>query len=58
MLIVRSVNVFSSQIETVLLQVGGIEPPYQIVVDRGAHAMDELDILVEVSAEIHAITTA
>jgi phenylacetate-CoA ligase len=53
MLIVRGVNVFPSQIETVVLQVGGIEPHYQIVVDRGAHSMDELDILVEVSAEIH-----
>jgi phenylacetate-CoA ligase len=53
MIIVRGVNVFPSQIETVLLQMGEVEPYYQIVVDRSAHYMDELDILVEVSAEIH-----
>ena len=53
MLIVRGVNVFPSQIETVLLQMGEVEPHYQIIVDRSAHSMDELDVLVEVSAEIH-----
>jgi phenylacetate-CoA ligase len=51
MLIIRGVNVFPSQIETVLLQVGEVEPYYQIVVDRGARHMDELDVLVEVPAE-------
>ena len=53
MIIVRGVNVFPSQIETVLLQMGEVEPHYQIIVDRSAHYMDELDVLVEVSAEIH-----
>ncbi len=53
MIIVRGVNVFPSQIETVLLQVGEVEPHYQIVVDRGVDYMDELDVLVEVSAEIY-----
>jgi phenylacetate-CoA ligase len=53
MIIVRGVNVFPSQIETVLLQMGEVEPHYQIIVDRSAHSMDELDVLVEVSAEIH-----
>jgi len=52
MIIVRGVNVFPSQIETVLLQMGEVEPHYQIIVDRSAHYMDELDVLVEVSAEI------
>ncbi|HWN98400.1 MAG TPA: phenylacetate--CoA ligase [Blastocatellia bacterium] len=51
MIIVRGVNVFPSQIETVLLQVGEVEPHYQIVVDRTADYMDELDVLVEVPAE-------
>ncbi len=53
MIIVRGVNVFPSQIETVLLQVGGIEPHYQIVVDRSSDYMDELDVLVEARAEFH-----
>jgi phenylacetate-CoA ligase len=51
MLIVRGVNVFPSQIETVLLQVEGVQPHYQIVVDRQHGAMDDLEIWVEVSEE-------
>ncbi len=35
MIVVRGVNVFPSQIESVLLQIGEIEPHYQIIVDRG-----------------------
>src|SRR5262245_15566514 len=53
MIIVRGVNVFPSQIETVLLQVGEVEPHYQIVVDRSADYQDELDVLVEASAEVY-----
>lgn len=53
MIIVRGVNVFPSQIESVLLQVGNIEPHYQIMVDRSADYLDELDVLVEVSAEAY-----
>jgi phenylacetate-CoA ligase len=53
MIIVRGVNVFPSQIETVLLQMGEVEPHYQIVVDRSVDYMDELDVLVEAPAEIH-----
>ena len=34
MLIIRGVNVFPSQIESVLLEVEGTEPHYQIVVER------------------------
>jgi phenylacetate-CoA ligase len=49
MLIVRGVNVFPSQIETVLLQVQGVEPHYQIIVDREQGAMDSLEVWVEVS---------
>ncbi len=52
MLIVRGVNVFPSQIESVLLETGGIEPHYQLIVDRHAGHTDELDVLVEVSAEV------
>jgi phenylacetate-CoA ligase len=49
MLIVRGVNVFPSQIETVLLQVEGVQPHYMIIVDRDRQAMDDLEIWVEVS---------
>jgi len=54
MLIVRGVNVFPSQIETVLLQVEGVQPHYVILVDRDLGAMDELEIWVEVSEDIFA----
>ncbi len=47
MLIVRGVNVFPSQIESVLLQVPGVVPHYQIVVDR-EQTLDELEIWVEI----------
>jgi phenylacetate-CoA ligase len=53
MIIVRGVNVFPSQIETVLLQASGVEPHYQIIVDRSTGSMDELDVLVETPAEIY-----
>jgi phenylacetate-CoA ligase len=52
MLIVRGVNVFPSQIETVLLQVEGVQPHYVILVDRERGAMDDLEIWVEVSEDI------
>jgi len=48
MLIIRGVNVFPSQIESVLLDVEGVEPHYLIIVDRERH-LDELEIWVEVS---------
>ena len=50
MLIIRGVNVFPSQIETVLLE-QGYTPNYQIVVDR-VNNTDTLDINVELSAEM------
>jgi phenylacetate-CoA ligase len=53
MLIVRGVNVFPSQIESVLLAVEGVEPHYLIVVDRQhAFKSDELEIWVEVSDRV------
>ena len=53
MIIIRGVNVFPSQIETALLRVEGIEPHYQIVVDRGKNYMDELEVRVESPAEVY-----
>lgn len=49
MLIIRGVNVFPSQIEAALLDIGYIEPHYQIVVDRAAGQMDSMEVLVEMS---------
>ena len=49
MLIIRGVNVFPSQIETVLLN-EGYEPNYQIVVDRKNNT-DTFEVHVEMTAE-------
>ena len=46
MLIVKGVNVFPSQIETVLLEMEHIGPHYQIVVRREGY-MDALEVMVE-----------
>ncbi len=49
MMIIRGVNVFPSQIETVLLN-EGYEPNYQIIVDR-VNNNDTFDVNVEMTAE-------
>lgn len=49
MLIIRGVNVFPSQIETVLLN-EGYQPNYQIIVDRVGNN-DTFDVNVEMSSE-------
>ncbi len=54
MMIIRGVNVFPSQIETVLLN-EGYSPNYQIVVDRENNT-DTLDINVELSPEMFSDT--
>lgn len=54
MLIIRGVNVFPSQIETVLLN-AGMPANYQIVVDR-VNNSDTLDVMVEMSSEIFSDT--
>jgi len=51
MLIIRGVNLFPTQVESVLLSINGVEPHYQLVVSR-TKAMDELEIRVEVTAEM------
>ena len=38
MLIIRGVNVFPSQIESVLMETPGVAPHYQLIVDREGHA--------------------
>jgi len=51
MLIIRGVNVFPSQIESVLLEVPEVAPHYLICVDR-VHNLDSLEIQVEVSGKM------
>jgi len=51
MLIIRGVNVFPSQIESVLLEIGDTEPHYQLIVDRDGN-LDDLEIWVEVSEKL------
>lgn len=51
MLIIRGVNVFPSQIEHVLMGTEGVEPHYQIIVDRDG-ALDIMEVHVEVNEEI------
>ena len=54
MLIVRGVNVFPSQIETVLLE-NGYTANYRIVVDRSAH-FDTIEVQVEINSGIFSDT--
>ncbi len=55
MLIIRGVNVFPSQIESVLLQLGNTSPYYQLIVDR-VNNTDTLEIQVELSPEMFSDT--
>jgi len=51
MLIIRGVNVFPSQIESVLMEIEGVSPHYQLIVDREA-GLDILEVQIEVSEEM------
>ena len=51
MLIIRGVNVFPSQIESVLMNIEGVEPQYVLIVDRKGN-MDTLDVQVEVNERV------
>jgi len=53
MLIIRGVNVFPSQIEAILVGIEGLEPHYQLVVDREG-TLDTLEVQVEVSERTFA----
>ncbi len=51
MLIIRGVNVFPSQIESILLETEGLTPHYQLIVRR-EDSMDTLEVQVEVDENI------
>jgi len=51
MLIIRGVNVFPSQIESVLMNMEGVEPHYLLIVDRKG-SLDTLEVHVEVNEKV------
>jgi phenylacetate-CoA ligase len=51
MLIIRGVNIFPSQIESVLVGIEGVEPHYLLIVDRKDN-LDTLEIQVEVDEQL------
>lgn len=51
MLIIRGVNVFPSQIESVLLEFGNVEPHYMIYVDR-KNNLDFMEVHIEMTEEL------
>jgi phenylacetate-CoA ligase len=51
MLIIRGVNVFPSQIESILVGIEGVEPHYILIVDRTDN-LDTLEVQVEVDERI------
>jgi phenylacetate-CoA ligase len=51
MLIIRGVNVFPSQIESILVRIEGVEPHYLLIVDRKDN-LDTLEVQVEVDERI------
>lgn len=51
MLIIRGVNVFPTQIESVLMGFEDTEPHYQIIVDRKG-SLDDIEVMVEVNEKI------
>jgi phenylacetate-CoA ligase len=57
MLIIRGVNVFPSQVESVLLMSPQVEPHYKLVVTRKG-AMDNMDVQVEIANDLYHEVTA
>ncbi len=49
MFIISGVNVFPSHVESVLFQIKGVEPFYQIVLDRSPSGLDTFEVHVEVT---------
>ncbi len=49
MFIISGVNIFPSHVESVLFQIEGIEPFYQIVLGRSAGGLDTFEVHVEVT---------
>ena len=57
MLIIRGINVFPSQVESVLLSTEGTLPHYQIILTR-EHGLDQMEVQVEVTQQLFADTVS
>ena len=57
MLIIRGVNMYPSQIETVLAAMPGVMPHYQLIVDR-VNSTDSLEVQVERAEDFNGDTAA
>ena len=57
MMVIRGVNVFPSQIESVLMRVKGVTPNYMIIVDR-VNSTDTMEVQVELSDEMFTDTVS
>ncbi len=57
MIVIRGVNVFPSQVESVLVKMNGVAPFYVLVVDR-VNNSDTLEIKVELTEEMFSDTVA
>ena len=57
MIIIRGVNVFPSQIESVLMDLPGVAPFYMIMVDR-VNSTDTMEVQVEMTEELFSDTVA
>ena len=53
MLIIRGVNVFPAQIESELLRTDGLEPHYELLLERDESHMDNLTVRVEASEKLY-----
>ena len=53
MLIIRGINVFPSQIEAELLRTDGLEPHYELLLERDESHMDNLTVRVEASENLY-----
>jgi phenylacetate-CoA ligase len=51
MLIIRGVNIFPAQVEAILIDIEGLEPHYQLIVDKTG-ALDSLELQVEISEKL------
>jgi phenylacetate-CoA ligase len=57
MIIVRGVNVFPSQIESVIVGMDGVSPHYMLIVDR-VGSSDTLEVQVELNEEMTSDTVS
>lgn len=57
MLVIRGVNVFPSQIESVLVGIEGVSPHYMLIVER-VNSVDKLEVQVEITDKMFSDTVS